>query len=196
MKKKQVEVFFDYICPFCYRGLNDLMSIQDDYPDLDFIYRPSKVHFENSETPVQDSSMDRVLKVFLNEADLEYNKPFNPISDTNLAFKAMNYLQEHHGKVDLYNYNIYKAHFVDQKNIADINIILDCASSCGIEVEKLKEFLTNEDYSRRHQEDLEYAYLEKKIEFVPTLIMEDKRLNAIEAQGFTKEQLIKYLDSI
>lgn len=196
VSKKQVEVFFDYICPFCYRGLKHLREVKDNYPEIEFIYRATEVNPENEDKIVLDGETQKRLKVFLNEAGLDFNPPYMPMGHTNHAFHAMNYIVAEQGEIDQYHHNVYQAIFVEQKDIEDINVVLECASDCGIDVEQLKQVLTLEDYTKQRQVDLEYAYLQNNIKYVPTLIAKDKRLDAIEALGFSKEQLIEYLDSI
>ena len=36
----KLEVFYDYTCPYCYKGLNELKAIREKYPNLEFDFTP------------------------------------------------------------------------------------------------------------------------------------------------------------
>ncbi len=41
---RKLEVFFDYTCPYCRRGHEDLTALLPKYPDIEVIWRPCEAH--------------------------------------------------------------------------------------------------------------------------------------------------------
>ncbi len=41
---RELEVFFDYTCPYCRRGHEDLAALLPEYPDIEIVWRPCEAH--------------------------------------------------------------------------------------------------------------------------------------------------------
>lgn len=196
MQKKQVEVFYDYICPFCYRGLKYIDDIKDDFPNIEFIYRPSEAHPSNGDDIIFDDAINKGIALLLNQDEIEYQTPVSPIPRSYKAMQAYNYIKENKGDFNKYNNNIYQAVFVKQKDIELITEILECAQDCDVDLVKLEDELNNTNYESKRTQDLEYAYISKKVEYIPTLIYNNKRLDAKPGIGYSKDELIEYLKTL
>lgn len=196
MGKKQVEVFFDYVCPFCYRGLKYIEEIKDDFPNIEFIYRPSEANPSDDYEIVYDDEINRHLADLLIQDNIEYQIPVSPIPSSKLAMQAFNYIKDNKGDINKFTNNMYQAMFVEQKNIGNKDVILTCAKDTNIDLIKLEDELDNVNYDKKRQLDLEYAYISNNIEYIPTLIFKDKRLNASAGVGYSKQELIDYLNTL
>jgi len=40
----KIELFFDYICPYCYKGHANLLDLMPKFPELEMIWRPCEAH--------------------------------------------------------------------------------------------------------------------------------------------------------
>ncbi|MDR1669694.1 MAG: DsbA family protein, partial [Oscillospiraceae bacterium] len=41
---RKLEVFFDYACPYCRRGHEDLTALLPKHPDIEVVWRPCEAH--------------------------------------------------------------------------------------------------------------------------------------------------------
>ncbi|MFT4105234.1 MAG: DsbA family protein [Lacrimispora sp.] len=197
-EKKKVEVFFDYICPFCYAGLKHLEDLIPEY-DIEIEWRAVEAH-PKSEPPHDISdhqeAWERKVRPLVLQAGLKLNSPVSPVPRSDKAFEAMHYIIEHQGNVEEYHKNMFRAMFVEQKDVEDISVILSCAQNCGINPADLETALKDGTYSEKQQQSLSYAYEETGIEVVPTFISGPHRLDAAAGVGVTKEQVKEFLDSL
>ncbi|WP_333649175.1 DsbA family oxidoreductase [Lacrimispora sp.] len=197
-EKKKVEVFFDYICPFCYAGLKYFEDLLPEY-NIEIEWRAVEAH-PKSEPPHDLSghmeAWERKIRPMVLQAGLELNAPVSPAPRSDKAFEAMHYIIDHQGNVEEYHKNMFRTMFVDQKDLEDISVILTCAQDCGINLSDLETALKNGTYSGKQQQALSYAYGDNEIAVVPTFISGSHRLDAVAGVGVTKEQVKEFLDSL
>ena len=79
----KLEIFFDYICPYCYRGQDNLDAMLKKYPRLEILWRPCEAH----------------------------PRPEPARVHSDVAIEGMYFLQEAGGDVDRYNHLVYEAHY-------------------------------------------------------------------------------------
>ena len=41
---KKIKVFYDYTCPYCYKGLRELQDILPDYKNVEIDWSPCEAH--------------------------------------------------------------------------------------------------------------------------------------------------------
>ena len=41
---KKIKVFYDYTCPFCYKGIGELQDILPDYKSVEVEWSPCEAH--------------------------------------------------------------------------------------------------------------------------------------------------------
>lgn len=198
-EKIKVEVFFDYICPFCYAGLKHLEDLLPEYNFVEIEWRSVEAH-PRSEPQLDLSNRKDIwegkMRSMVGQAGLELNAPVSPVPRSDKAFEGMHYIIEHGGDVEKYHKNMFKAMFVEQKNVEEDSIILSCAQDCSVNLTELESALKDGTYTKIQQRSLSYAYLDKQIEVVPTFISGQKRLDAVQGVGVTREQVKEFLDSL
>ncbi len=100
-----IEVFFDYICPYCYRGHKNLLKLLKKYPQIKIVWRPCEAH--------------------------PRPEPWPLLSD--LAIQGMYYVQEHRGDVWNYHNLVYEAHFEKSLDISSPEVLASLASQCAVD---------------------------------------------------------------
>ena len=196
---KKVEVYFDYMCPFCYVGLSYLAQEVAAYPDIELVYKSVEAHPRTE--PAMDLG-DRLeewsqrMREMMEKANLPYNTPLNPIPRSDKAFWGMLYLQERGFDLEEYHANLFRKAFVESSNIEDIDVILSCADGYLIDQEDFRNALLEGRYEKVQQDALVTAYITNKIEYVPTLISGKKRLDAKAGVGLTKESIGQWLATL
>ncbi len=198
-EKIKVEVFFDYICPYCYAGLKYLEDLLPEYDFVEIEWRSVEAH-PRSEPQLDLSDRKDIweskMKTMVEQAGLELNPTVSPVPRSDKAFEGMHYIIEHEGDVEKFHKNMFKAMFVEQKNVEEDSVILSCALNCGIDTAGLESALKNGTYAEKQQQSLSYAYIDNQIEAVPTFISRTKRLDAVPGVGITREQVKIFLDSL
>ncbi len=150
---KQVEAVFDFLCPYCYRGITQFIDILPDYPDVEIIWRPCESH-PRPETASQYSDM---------------------------ATAAFFYLRDAGGDLPAFIDKVYKAWFEDKKRIDDVELLSDIAAECGGDKEEALQALNSGRYADEVDKANIYAWEELQLEAVPSYISGDKR--ALSAGG-------------
>lgn len=194
----QLEVFFDYTCPYCYLGLHELTQILPGYPDLSVRWCPCELHMRPEPVPShwEDSSeWLSELKERLENAGLPLNRPLEPGNYTDLAIHGLFSLVEQGADIGQYNEAVYAAVFQDGKNIEDIDVLSDCAALAGGDVPAFRQSLNSAEYSEKRLMLDKYGWKENALEAVPSLRIENAFLNAVPGVGLVRQQMIKFLDA-
>ncbi len=166
--KKKVKVYFDFLCPFCYRGVMDLLDLMPEFPDLMVDWEPCEAH------PRPETC--------------------NQYSD--LASEAFLYIKGHHGDLIPFLKAVYQAHFEEGKRIDDRNLLVELAAETGIEAGRLRSSLVRRDYKQDvmiNNNDIWEMY---GAEAVPAYYCRNKKLVSRENHLISKEVLRNYLQNL
>ena len=101
----KLELFFDYICPYCYRGHRMFLELLPLYPGLEVVWRPCESH----------------------------PRPENTYRHSDMAIQGMYYLEERGGDLSSYHRLVYEAHFEKGLDISDCSVLAGLAARCGAE---------------------------------------------------------------
>ena len=162
--KDKLEVYIDYICPYCYRTYQALSSMTPEFKDLQIDWRPCESHPRPGR--------------------------YGPHSD--LCIQGFFLCRDSGGDLDAYNNLMYKAVFVDHINIEDVDELV--AYTAGlIDPEKFKTALADSKYFADLQANNARAWDELGLDAVPSFRIGGKELYAIPNVGVPAEQLEKFL---
>lgn len=197
---KKVEVYFDYACPYCYTGLRMFKILRKEFPDIQPIFKSVEAH-PKSEPQFDLTSMlgewEARVKEITQEIGLEFNAPIvNPVPRSDKAFEGMMYIMDQGLPVENYHYHIFRKHFVEQQDISKIDVILDAARESGVNLEEMRAVLEAGQYTKAQEDALIHAYIDQKIEYVPTFISGEHRLDAVAGEGITMDSLRAFLEKV
>ncbi len=144
--KKQIEVFFDYVCPFCNKGIRQFLDILPDYLDTEVIWRPCEAH----------------------------PRPEHANIHSDLAIQAMYYLRDQGGDLIRFHTEVYDAWFCRKQRIDDIELLASLAEKCGGDKEGALAVLRENRYAGEVVEGNRYAWEEKGLYAVPSYCCGDK----------------------
>lgn len=162
---RELEVFFDYECPYCKRGYEDLMDLLKHYADITVIWRPVEAHPRPEDHPPH----------------------------TDLALQGLFYVQESGDNVLKYHDRMYAAVHVDEIDVEDANALADYAGDL-VDKDAYLDALREGKYARVQSEGNDYAYEENDVWFLPAFRMEGKKLDAEGGVGVTREALAVFLE--
>ncbi|MDT8716891.1 DsbA family oxidoreductase [Clostridium sp. 19966] len=187
----KIEVWSDFVCPFCYIGKRRLENALDKFEHKDEV----EVVFKSFELDPEakkkyDESIHEIIakKYGISVAEakasndqlvaqakalgLDYN--FEDIKPTNTfdAHRLYHYAKAQ-GKLKEFSERTLKAYFVDSLNISDYNVLADLASEVGLDREKALKVLEDNEYSEDVRKDEQKA-AQLKISGVPFFVFNDK----------------------
>lgn len=194
-----LEILFisDYVCPYCLVAKEALKQALDETGiEANITYRPLELTVEPA--PRVDTYSDekrragyQVLVEPCKKLGLDMKLPPKviPRPYTRLAFEGWYYAKEK-GAEEIYNDLIYRAYFMDEKDIGDIEILSELAESIGLNREDCRKALEKGTYTKIEKAEVEYTRKELKPEAVPTIYMNNKK---ISVSNYTKEEMIQIL---
>lgn len=183
----KVTVFSDYICPFCYVGHHRLMRLRDEY-DLKINWRFIEIHPETSadgepvaslEYPSEqwNQLMQNLEAVAKEEGIAMAEHTFTTNSRDALLLSEAAKQQGREKFYDLHE-KLFKAFFVDSRNIGDRNILRELAADSDIDNELVESAWQDEKYQQRILSNYHEAR-QHEIQAVPSFIIGDRKLTGV-----------------
>ena len=135
-----LEVFSDYVCPWCYLGDNRVKRLKEEY-DIEV----KLVHFPlHPETPAEGRSLQELFRCGPEEIEAKNNNmkgvmkgeglPYSERSHTynsRLAQETSKWAETKLGGEAIHD-KIYESYFVNRLNVGDIEVIIDIVKSIGL----------------------------------------------------------------
>ncbi|MDY0406965.1 DsbA family oxidoreductase [Virgibacillus sp. 179-BFC.A HS] len=171
----KIEIWSDYVCPFCYIGEHRLQKALEVFPNRDGVsieYKCYELDPNAKAIPDMDyytmlskkmgTSVDQVkqftksLKQQAAELGLTYN--FDQMQHTNTfdAHRLAKYA-ESQGKGKEMTERLFRAHFTEGKLLGDKDVLIELAESVGIDKEDAVSVLASNEKGRKVREDEEQA---------------------------------------
>lgn len=138
----KLELFFDYICPYCYRGHRMFLELLPLYPGLEVVWRPCESH----------------------------PRPENTYRHSDMAIQGMYYLEERGGDLSSYHRLVYEAHFEKGLDISDCSVLAGLAARCGADSQAFTEALDQHRYAGKVEEGNRYAWETLRLNAVPSYL--------------------------
>lgn len=146
MSNKSISIFYDYACPYCYQGLQELADILPDYPKLSLNWSPCETR-PWPEPAVVHSDLAAQVAYFL------LNKGLN---------------------IQQYNTLVYEAHFEKHRRIDDVDTLVEMASLCGADPEEVRMALARKEFLGKVLASNREAWETLALEAVPSYQFRDK----------------------
>ena len=187
----KIEVWSDYVCPFCYIGKRRLEIALNKFENKDevelvfksFELDPSakKKYKENIHEIIakkygisveQAKSSNNQIVEQAKAIDLNYN--FDDLIPTN-TFDAhrLSHYAKTEGKMNELSERLLKAYFVDSLNISDHNVLANLAGEVGLNSEEALKILESDKYGDEVRKDEESAS-KLRISGVPYFVFNNK----------------------
>lgn len=183
----KVEIWSDYLCPYCYLGTKRFHKAlkQIDFP-VEIVYRSFELNpFETEKLNVVESLMrkyykpreyviqmiERVQEAFKTE-NLVYNYEQALNVNTNLAH-YLGKLAIKQNKYDEVSELLFLAHFKEGKDLSSLDVLLEIAEAAGLNKDEVKTSLLKNEYRSEVDYD-RYLARQYQIKSVPRFIVNDK----------------------
>ena len=165
---KRVEVYFDYLCPYCYQGHKNLKKLLPSHPDVEIVWMPCEAH-----------PRPETAKIY-----------------SDIANMGMFFLRDSGGDLGRYNDLVYSAHFEKGLRIDDIEVLASIAEECGADPNVFKAALNSGRYATEAVEANRRAWGEKGWEAVPSYSCGEKEIGSRGGILVPPEALNQFLSSL
>jgi len=198
----KVEMWMDFVCPYCYLGKAKFAKALENFSDkenIEIIYKSfeldpnaSKVyHGSMSELLSKEygMSMEEIqennerLTAEAKVLGLVYNLEKTIPVNTLYAHKLLQYSKEIGKDAELVSV-IFKAYFTDGKNISDIDTLAEISKEVGLEEEVVREILNSDKYTNRVKEE-EKESQDIGVDVVPFFLINKRHVVAGEQSAET-----------
>lgn len=176
----KIEVYSDYVCPYCFLAKQILDEVAQNQ-EVEIEWMP----FELRPYPVptlkpEDDYLPRVWKQSVYPLAKAMGIPIqlpsvSPQPYTHLSFEGYQFAKAHN-QAEAYNERVLKAFFQEDRNIGDIEVLVQLAEEIGLPAAEFKQSLIERRYKTIHQQALKHAYEELGITSVPTLVIDGQVL--------------------
>lgn len=187
----KIEIWSDVMCPFCYIGKNNFeqaleklpfknevevewKSFQLD-PTLDPLQPQNTIEYfkEKKGLPAdQTSQMIGQVAQMGKGAGIDFNFEKALIINTFSAHKLL-HLAKKHGKANEMEEALFIAHFIDGKNVGDLEELISLAEKSGIDQEEARQAVTSDQFDNEVNQDIQEAK-NNGISGVPFFILNGK----------------------
>ena len=144
---KKIEVYFDYLCPYCYEGHKNLKKLLPSHPDVEIVWMPCEAH-----------PRPEVSKIY-----------------SDIAMMGFFFLRDNGGDLDRYNDAVYEANFEKRLAIDDHDLLAAIAKDCGADEDAFRAALSDGRYNEEVFAANRKAWGDMGWEAVPSYAAEDGR---------------------
>ena len=185
-----IEVFSDFVCPFCYLAEQPLADAVEG-GDVQIAWQPFELRPEPTPTlrPESDylqSTWQQVIYPMAERMGVPIVLPaVSPQPYSRLAFEGFAYAAEH-GVEQRYIQRMFRAFFVEQRDIGRPEVLTDVATELGLDADDFRAALDSGRYAEAHQQALRRAR-QLQITVVPTFLFGGPRLEGMpSAEGLNR----------
>jgi predicted DsbA family dithiol-disulfide isomerase len=161
-----LEVFSDYVCPWCYLGDNRVKKLKQNY---DITVR--LVHFPlHPDTPAEGRTLQDMfgcgadeiaakntrMQGLMEAEGLAYNTRSHTYN-SRLAQEIGTWAETQPGGNAIHD-KFYEAYFVDRRNIGDIEVIIDIVKSAGLDEDEARTVLDERRFKDAVDADWEKSH--------------------------------------
>lgn len=192
--KQTIKVYSDYICPFCFLTKDQLYkAVRDRDVTIEWMPYELRQRPEENLDPVHDPDMlatwDLYVIPLIEEWGVTMNLPkLSPHPYTDKAHEGYLYARDF-GRGEEYHNSVSRAFFIEGKNIGDVEVLAEIAENTGLDREAFTRALSENLYSREEKALIHHANENEMINVVPTIIIDDIRLEGTASQEIIEEAM-------
>ena len=163
----KLEMIFDYVCPYCLKGYNDLLAVLPDFPGVEMQWRPCEI---NPRTEARRRMY------------------------SDLCIRGMFFAQENGVDLHKYHRKLFAAFHENVVNVEDVNILADYLKDV-LDANAFRTALNSGKYVKELEAANAYA-VASGAEIVPAFRCNGRKLDSAPGIGVTREQLKRFLSTI
>ena len=192
----KIEVYSDYVCPFCFFAKKTLDEIAQQ-EDIEIEWMPFELRpYPTPTLRPEDNYLPKVWKQSVYPMAEAMGVPIrlpsiSPQPHTHLAFEGYQFAKIY-SLGQRYNERMFKAFFQENRDIGNIEVLVELAEEIGLTASEFKQALIERQYQGIHQKALKKAYEELGITVVPSLVINGQVFSGMPR----KDEILKAIDSL
>jgi predicted DsbA family dithiol-disulfide isomerase len=172
----RIDVFIDFVCPWCYLAHQAVSQLQQKRA-VDVQWHPFPLHPETPQEGLSISSLfggadlaevHARLYAIMDETGLPYSRDRSHIFNTRKAQELLLWARDQDAAEPLVA-ALFQAYFVDNRNLADPAVLRDAVQRAGLDADAALEALEQGSYARDVDETWQRAR-QSRINGVPAFI--------------------------
>lgn len=178
MRRLAIVAYSDYVCPWCYIGLQRIERLQQEYP-VDVEWRPFELHPETPRggarlvgrhgSSARAAAYANNILALARDAGLEMRMPV-VVANSHLSLEAAEFAREH-GGFDACHSALFRAYFEGARDIGDPDVLCGIARACGVNDQGLRQALADGTFREQVDRITEEARADEVMS-TPTFIFE------------------------
>lgn len=186
MEKMKIDIWSDIACPYCYIGKRKLEKALSQFSHADEIelvwhsyelnpklpkkalgksYFQYFAELHNCSVDVAKEDLQELVKL-AKEEGLEYDLDNLVVTNTSDALRLIK-LAKKQGLADQAEEVLFKAYFVEGKNISDRATLIDLGSQIGLAKDDINSLLDSDEFVDEIDKDIRYSEDELNLEYIP-----------------------------
>ena len=186
MEKMRIDIWSDIACPYCYIGKRKLEKALNEFSHADEVElvwhsyelnpslkkEPLGISFyeyfaKNHEVSVDEAKeMLGEMTKLANDEGLDYHFEKLIITNTSDALRLVK-LAKKYGLADNTEELLFRAYFVEGKNVSDRKTLLEIGIKVGLKEFEIIELLDSDEFLDEIQKDIRYSEDELNLEYIP-----------------------------
>lgn len=196
----KVLVFSDFVCPFCYIGLETMRKLAPEF-GVELEWRGFEIHpewpaegieaekvYAGRMSPQARAALWQRISAMADAAGIRMNPPAR-MTNSHAALMAAEYAQEE-GKGEEFERRVYRAYFEGGANIGDIEVLKKLAAESGLDPERLAEAARSPKYDLKLKNNALVAS-RRGVSGVPTFFVGDLPLVGAQSEDAMRQILAR-----
>lgn len=187
----------DYVCPYCLVAKEALaQALEETGIEAEILTQPLELTQEpkGRVDTYHDETRRAHYQILVEPAralglDMKLPPAVIPRPYTRLAFEGL-YFARKHGLGDAYSDRMYRAYFIEEKDIGDLEVLVSLAESIGLDPQEYRKALLAGTYSDEEKEDVSYSKDVLGVKGIPAIYINGQRA---VLQTYTKEEMVSIL---
>ena len=160
----KLEVYFDYICPYCRKAHPYITEIMEAYPEIEVEWRPCEAH----------------------------PRPERYGMHSDLCVRGYYYALDHGVEPELYHQRIYGGIFGKPCNVEDVQVLAGLLEGL-VDSADFAKAMADGAYAQKPDENNELVWDIHEFSAVPSLVLDGQKLCAKEGVGLTKKMIEDFI---
>ena len=186
----EITVFYDYVCPYCllakvpFEKAIEGKEVNITYIPYVLIEEPGE-RIDIVHDPVRRKAWEDTILPMSEKFGIGMRLPqVIPRPYTRMAIEGAYFAREY-GKEREYHSRLFKAYFVEEQDIGELEVLVKLAAEVGLDAVRYKEAIENRTYGYQRYEDVRYAKDGVQIKSIPTYIVNGTKVeNVYEVSSY------------
>lgn len=187
----------DFVCPYCLVAKEALrQAMEETGIQASIRVQPMELTEESKERvdTYHDEKRRAGYQILTEPArqlglDMKLPPAVVPRPYTRLAFEGWHFAEEN-GCGEVYSDLIYRAYFMDEKDIGDLETLVKLAGKAGLKEDAFRQALLSGTYSEKERDACSYSRNQLQVKGIPAIYVNGQK---ITLHSYTREEMVQIL---